>query len=296
MNRQAQNSERTRWTRTSADSARALGTLETPTLKVAEGVYSAGLCIPRHSHDTSQLIYIESGPHWSGHSMGGDHCAPGTVRFLPAGEPHENYFPTESRCIGIVLRPPILELAREHAGALPEPGELPVGLGNALGARLERELRRQDDVAALEIEAITLWLLASNAKDDLRRERAVPSWLLRVRETLHAHGTERLTLTDLARCAGRHPVQLSREFHRYFGCTIGAYVRQVRIALAQRLLSRNEMSVAEIALACGFSDQSHFTSQFRRLTGLPPKRFRDSRFERGAGDLHSRSVRSKNSI
>jgi AraC-like DNA-binding protein len=107
---------------------------------------------------------------------------------------------------------------------------------------------------------------------------------------------ERLTLTDLARCAGRHPVQISREFHRYFGCTIGAYVRQVRIAHAQRLLSREEMSVAEIALACGFSDQSHFTTHFRRLTGLPPKKFRDSRFERDAGHVNSRSVPSKNSI
>jgi AraC family transcriptional regulator len=180
----------------------------------------------------------------------------------------------------IVLRPPILELAREHACALPEPGELPARSVNALGARLRGELRRQDDAAALEIEAITLRLLLSNAKDDMRRERAVPQWLLRVREMLHAHGMERLTLTDLACCAARHPVQISREFHRYFGCTIGAYVRQVRIARAQRLLSRDEMSVAEIALACGFSDQSHFTTQFRRLTGLPPKRFRDSRLER----------------
>ena len=114
------------------------------------------------------------------------------------------------------------------------------------------------------------------------RERALPPWLSGVREMLQVHGMGRLTLKDLARCAGRHPVQISREFHRYFGCTIGAYVRQVRIAHAQRLLSLDGMSVAEIALACGFSDQSHFTTQFRRLTGLPPKKFRDSKRERDA--------------
>jgi AraC-like DNA-binding protein/quercetin dioxygenase-like cupin family protein len=273
-----------------------LDALETSAVKVGEGVYPAGLCIPRHSHDTSQLIYVVTGLHWSGLSAGGGDCPPGTVRFLPAGEPHENYFPTESRCIEIVLRPPILELAREHAGALPETGELPAGSAIALGARLERELRRQDDAAALEIEAITLRLLVTSTKDGMCRERAIQPWLLRVREMLHAHGMERLTLTDLARCAGRHPVQISREFHRYFGCTIGSYVRQVRIARAQRLLSREEMSVAEIALACGFSDQSHFTTQFHRLTGLPPKKFRDSRFERDVGHLNSRSVPAKNSI
>jgi AraC family transcriptional regulator len=276
--------------RTSAASGPDPGALETPAVRVAEGVYAAGLCIPRHWHDTSQLIYVESGLHWSGHSRGGDHCAPGTVRFLPAGEPHENYFPSESRCIEIVLRPPILELAREHARGLPEPGELPTRSINALGARLRGELRRQDDVAALEIEGITLCLLVSNAKDDLRRQRALPPWLSNVREMLHEHGMGRLTLKDLARCAGRHPVQISREFHRYFGCTIGAYVRQVRIAHAQRLLSLDGMSVAEIALACGFSDQSHFTTQFRRLTGLPPKKFRDSNCERNARHVNSTSV------
>jgi AraC family transcriptional regulator len=290
VSRQAQNSGQMVGARTSAGSGPDSRALETPAVKVAEGVYPAGLCIPRHWHDTSQLIYIESGLHWSGHSRGGDHCAPGTVRFLPAGEPHENYFPSQSRCIEIVLRPPILELAREHACALPERGELPARSVNALGARLRGELRRQDDAATLEIEGITLRLLVSSAKDDLRRERALPPWLSGVREMLHEHGMERLRLTDLARCAGRHPVQISREFHRYFGCTIGAYVRQVRIARAQRLLSLDEMSVAEIALACGFSDQSHFTTQFRRLTGLPPKKFRDSKCERDARHVNSTSV------
>ena len=291
------------WAGSSPGLGSDLGALETSAVKVEEGVYPAGLCIPRHWHDTSQLIYIESGLHWSGHSRGGDHCAPGSVRFLPAGEPHENYFPTESRCMEIVLRPPILELASEYCCALPEPGELPGPSAKALGARLERELRLKDNVAALEIEAITLRLLVSNAKSDLRRERALPPWLSRVREMLQEYVIERPTLTDLARCAGRHPVQISRDFHRHFGCTIGAYVRQVRIARAQRLLSMDEMNIAEIALECGFSDQSHFTTQFRRLTGMPPKKFRDSKCGRDSWhpnrvfsstlpttQLHSRSI------
>jgi AraC family transcriptional regulator len=250
--------------------------LATPAVRVEEGNYPAGLCIPRHSHETPHLIYVVSGPHWSGHSTGGDHCLPGTVRYLPAGEPHENYFPVACRSVELVLRRPILDLAREHGGALPAPGKLPSRNAGPLGARLHRELRRNDDAAALEIEAIALRLLLSNCGDGQRRERAAPAWLLRVRELLHENGMERLSLMDLARCAGRHPVQISREFHRYFGCTIGAYVRQARIARAQRLLAREQMSVAEIALACGFADQSHFTTAFRRLTGVPPKRFRDN--------------------
>jgi AraC family transcriptional regulator len=257
---------------------RTTGALATQSVKVEAMEYAAGLCIARHSHETSHLVYIVSGPHWSGHSSGGGDCAPGTVRYLPAGEPHENYFPVACRTLEVVLQPPILDLAREHGGALPAPGELPSRSAGALGSRLHRELRRNDDAAALEIEAITLRLLLSNCDDGLRRGRCVPAWLLRVRELLHENGVERLSLMDLARCAGRHPVQISREFHRYFGCTIGEYLRQIRVARAQILLSRGEMSMAEIALACGFADQSHFTTAFRRLTGVPPRKFKDARF------------------
>jgi AraC family transcriptional regulator len=68
-------------------------------------------------------------------------------------------------------------------------------------------------------------------------------------------------------------VQVSRQFHHYFGCTISEYVRRVRVARAQSLMTRGDMSVAEIALACGFYDQSHFTTTFTRLAGLPPRQW-----------------------
>jgi AraC family transcriptional regulator len=69
-------------------------------------------------------------------------------------------------------------------------------------------------------------------------------------------------------------VQISRQFHHHFGCTVSEYIRRVRIARAQSLLSRRDLELAEIALACGFSDQSHFTTAFRKLTGMPPRRYR----------------------
>ena len=49
------------------------------------------------------------------------------------------------------------------------------------------------------------------------------------------------------------------------------------MARAQALLARASVTVADIALTCGFCDQSHFTTAFRRLTGLPPDRYRRSR-------------------
>ena len=67
--------------------------------------------------------------------------------------------------------------------------------------------------------------------------------------------------------------EISRQFHHYFGCTISDYVRRVRIGRAQSLLSRGDQSVAEVALACGFCDQSHFTTAFGRLVGMSPRQW-----------------------
>ena len=251
-----------------------LDKLETPALKVEEELYRPGLCIPRHSHSTPNLIYIVAGTHWSGHSRGGDICAPGTVRFLPAGEPHENYFPVGCRSIEIALRRPILELAAEHGQTICSSGELTHPSASALGARLYREFRRRDDASQLDIEAVTLQLLLTSGKEETPRRSFAPPWLLRIREMLREEEHAGLTLAEFSRCVGRHPVQISRQFHHHFGCTISEYMRRVRIGRAQSLLSRTQLEVSEIALACGFWDQSHFTTMFRRLTGVPPYRYR----------------------
>jgi AraC family transcriptional regulator len=230
-----------------------------PEMRIEEMVYAPGLCVERHSHETDNLIYIVSGTHWSSYSRGGEACHPRTVRFLPAGEPHENYFPAQSRCLAVEMRQPTIGLA---------PGKLTKPSAPGLGARLYREFRQRDDMSAIGMEATVLELLLADRHDD--RPGPIPAWLLRIREMLRE---ERPTLADLSRAVGRHPVQISRQFHHYFGCTISDYVRRVRIGRAQSLLSRGDRSVAETALACGFCDQSHFTTAFGLLVGMSPRQW-----------------------
>jgi AraC family transcriptional regulator len=57
-------------------------------------------------------------------------------------------------------------------------------------------------------------------------------------------------------------------------CTMSEYVRRARVARAQNLLRHASLGITEIALACGFADQSHFTRAFSRVTGMPPGRYR----------------------
>jgi AraC family transcriptional regulator len=246
---------------------------ETAAVRIEDVIYSPGLCIPRHSHESANLIFIVAGVHWSGHSRGGEMCLCRTVRFLPAGETHENYFPVESRCLHIELRQSMLDLASEHGTTISVPGQIKRACSTALGEQIHREFRHQDSEALVEIEAAILSLLLADETEDAS-SGPVPRWLFKIREILHDEPHARRSLTDLSRQVGRHPVQVSRQFHQYFGCTIGEYTRRIRIAQAQSLLSRLDLDVSDIALASGFCDQSHFTNMFRRITGMSPGRYR----------------------
>jgi AraC family transcriptional regulator len=143
-----------------------------------------------------------------------------------------------------------------------------------LARRLSVELTDQDAVTPLAVEAIGLELLATAARRFTPdRARQAPRWLLRVRDRLHAEA-ETPTLTELAAIAGVHPGHLTRAFRRYFGQSIGGYVRDRRLDWSARQLTGSSQSLSTIAGAAGFSDQSHFTRVFRRRFGCPPGAFR----------------------
>jgi len=216
---------------------RHLGELATGAGLVEAMAYAPGRSEGRHSHPKATLIYIAAGDHWAGDSRGGDICRAHTVRFLPAGEPHETYFPLGSTCLQVELEPAILTLAAE-AGRLPgSPGEVRDPSAASLGVRLLRELVSGDDLSGLEVEASALQLLACGAGGGEGAGRAAPPWVLRVAELLREELHGRLTLSALAASVGRHPVQVSRAFHRYFRCTLSEYVRRARVARGQVLLS-----------------------------------------------------------
>ena len=253
---------------------RRIRELSTPAGLVEAVAYAPGRSEGRHYHSRPGLIYIIAGDHWAAHRLGGETCRAGTVRFLPAGEPHETYFPLGSTCLQIEPLPPIVELAAVDGRALDAPGEVRDPRAARLGARLFRELVSGDDLSMLGIEDATLQLLRCDGCGDRSHERAPPPWVLHVADMLRAELQTRFALSAIASSVGRHPVQVSRAFRRHFGCTLSDYVRRARVARAQQLLRQGALSLSEIALECGFCDQSHFTTAFRRLTGVPPQRYR----------------------
>jgi AraC family transcriptional regulator len=102
------------------------------------------------------------------------------------------------------------------------------------------------------------------------------SKLQRVLEYINIHLEHDIQLTDLADAADMSQCYFASLFKQSMGITPWQYVVQQRIERSKVLLRQGNNSIVEIAFQCGFNSQSHFTQQFRRLTGSTPKMYRNS--------------------
>lgn len=96
----------------------------------------------------------------------------------------------------------------------------------------------------------------------------------RAREIMQARFATRLTITDIARECGLTASHFARAFRRSTGQRPHQYLIGIRIAHAKALLRDEALSLSDIALACGFSDQSYFTRIFTRGVGASPGQWR----------------------
>ncbi len=103
----------------------------------------------------------------------------------------------------------------------------------------------------------------------------LPNWRLQKLDALIADRMAgQIRLTDLAAAVGLSLHHFARSFRRTRGQTPQAYVQSRRVARARDLLGGTDRPLSDIATACGFTSQSHFTTVFRRVEGTTPGRWR----------------------
>lgn len=102
-----------------------------------------------------------------------------------------------------------------------------------------------------------------------------------VRAYIDAHLDQPVTSQALARVAGCSVDTLERRSRRVFGRSPRQLVLSSRIDAAREMLTAKELTLAQIADRCGYSDQAAFNRTFTRLAGMPPGRYRRERRTQG---------------
>jgi AraC family transcriptional regulator len=94
------------------------------------------------------------------------------------------------------------------------------------------------------------------------------------KQLLTANTDEAVLIADIARACGLSRQYFTKAFKAATGVTPHRWLQQYRIEMAMQLLGATSLPIAEIAIECGFADQSHFTRVFTRLAGSSPRNWR----------------------
>jgi len=233
---------------------------------VREFVQPPGLSILPHAHQEPTLVVVVSGAVVDSFGMHELPLAPGELLVRPAGEEHAHEYGGEGAHVVAFsfsetrfLEQPVLQHVRHRS--------LPIGT-HVLLQELHAEETERQLVLACRVAELLEGLTGARL-----RERTVPGFLLRVRDALRDRLAYKASLQELSELAGVHEGHLTRAFRAAFHVSIGEYARERRIERAERLLAQGRRALSEIALDCGFFDQSHLIRAFHRARGMTPTRW-----------------------
>ena len=110
--------------------------------------------------------------------------------------------------------------------------------------------------------------------NEARAHKAEALPVQRCKRYIYDHLTDPLTLQDVASALSLSPSYLSSLFHKETGMTFKQYLLEERIKQAKDMLRYSDYPISEISDRLCFCSQSHFTQNFKRLTGLTPSEYR----------------------
>lgn len=244
------------------------------------------------------LIHHVRGPVSVGRVLGADaretrHCTPRQFTLVPAGVPSRWIVPGRPEVLHVYPRRVLLDrLVQDSHRA--DPARVAIlprfavhdPLLEQLALSVVRAMRERPPGHALYVDCLAQAMAAHLVQhhSTLTRPARVPKpdgladWRLRrLADYIEAELAGDVSLDAMAEQVGLSPLYLTRAFKRAFGRPPHAYVTERRIERAKHLLRSTDLPIAEVALATGFADQSHFTGVFRKLVGTPPGRYRSGR-------------------
>src|SRR6185369_3623208 len=259
-----------------------LNQLKVSGFTLIETLHAPGSRIPDHVHHAASVCLTLSGKGLE--IVEGVRVVeqPGGVLMRAAGIKHSNqYGAVPLRGLMIEIDNRWLQTWRSFLRVFEGHRYFPRGPVPALALRVYRESRVKDTIAPVIVEGLMLEMLGLASRSLIKTPVRPPYWLTQARDLLHGRFNDSLNLLEVANAVGVHPTHLARTFKKHYRTTVGEYLRALRLDWATRQLSETETSIAEVAAAAGFYDQSHFSHLFKQHTGFSPAEFRA--FSNGAG-------------
>ena len=131
--------------------------------------------------------------------------------------------------------------------------------------KMQQEMLIKDLNSNTAVESLLLELVSFSKSTSAKK---APVWVVHLTELLHDQWNQPMSLQEIALIIGVHPITISKFFRKYFSCTLGEYQRKLKIEKSIQLIKEPQLSLTEIAFLCGFTDQSHFTRNFKKCSLL----------------------------
>ncbi len=245
--------------------------------RISETYYTPELVLNAHSHEHPVLSIVLDGSLTELYKNKVYEHDPMSIIYKPAQKIHSNKFHHRgARCLNIEFTEDWIERLAEIGLKLDHNINTKSYHNNSIITRLRYELKMNDKYSEIIIEGLLIELLADIMRSDEYNEKApTPAWLNEITNYIDSTLDERVSINQLARKVGVHPVHLINTFKKHYHITPGEYLRQKKIDLVCRELSKSNKSLIDIALQFKFSDQSHFNKFFKKYVGVTPSQYID---------------------
>lgn len=244
---------------------------------LTEATYAPGMIVARHEHAWPSWTYVASGSFEETFSTHSEQCGPGVLLSKAGSAAHTNrYGPSGATCLLVEItsgRDLVAsggmrlfdKVMRYDSGGIP-----------GLARRVARAIADPWSAPAIQLECVLLEIAwgMTGAHPKRRVHRQQPAWLCVVRDRLAEEFRNPPSITALSESVAVHKVHLCQAFRLAYGCSPGEFVRQQRLECARRMLTSTRDALSMVAALAGYSDQAHFTRQFRAAVGMTPARFR----------------------
>jgi AraC-like DNA-binding protein len=243
---------------------------------ITDTLYNKDHVFPKHSHENLYIAYVIEGSYIESTQHETKRCLPGSVVLHRTDEKHSNTsFAEKNRILNAEIGHGWFEMYDLNSASIEKNINRNIFQIKLIFSKLYSEYLINDNVTALAFETGILEAFNSVLTTDNFISGNRPEWVKKTEEILRFEEPSKLDLTFLANETRVHPAHISRDFQRYFHCTMSEYVRRLKVEKAGEYLATGKYTLAEVAYQCGFADQSHFIRIFKKFKGITPQQYQN---------------------